>query len=43
MVGSQYLFKVHALTYIPAAGFTLDKMLHTTPDDALDINMKIHD
>ena len=24
------------------AGFTFDKMLHTTPDDAFDIIMKIH-
>lgn len=31
-----------ALTHIPAAGFTFDKMLHTTPDDAFDIIMKIH-
>jgi len=33
---------LRALTYIPAAGFTFDKMLHTTPDDAFDIIMKIH-
>ena len=24
------------------AGFTFDKMLHTTPDDAFDIIMKVH-
>jgi 3-oxoacyl-[acyl-carrier protein] reductase len=25
-----------------AAGFTFDKMLHTTPDDTFDIILKIH-
>lgn len=26
----------------PIAGFTFDKMLHTTPDDTFDIIIKIH-
>ena len=39
-LSSSVIFAVYAKCQI--AGFTFDKMLHTTPDDAWDIIMKIH-
>ncbi|KIJ93776.1 hypothetical protein K443DRAFT_12613 [Laccaria amethystina LaAM-08-1] len=36
------LASLRALTYIPAAGFTFDKMLHATPGDVFHVITKIH-